>query len=1490
MPRPSTKGKGRDIDTIAGEIRQSSQRDSARRSSLTKSPFAQSQFRISPTNSRDNDGSNNRWPDVPSSTAESTPYRSAMSHGSSNRYPAQIGGSLAASHAPASTFYSTRGSGKLDFTHEPPPSSSSHKRRRLSRTQYGDDENDRPQHRNASGTTSSHRRPATSRGAGASSKSAISIEDSDHDDSQASGPDDDDEPQKVSQRRSPSPLSSSPLAHRLPRSGAGQRQSRPSSPTSLPSPPPTPQQRPASRLAVETDEEDTIRKSLSSAKTAYVSSRKPPPYEYEGDSSSIDPIDLLADGLSEPDEDRRQPILPRTSGLATSTARQTKASKMAGKDPSSRQLGKEVDGSLWKSQAQSRSTIASNDEATHSSPNRQSPDQRPAKAQTLQLEFLLIGEHVVSNGGPTADFTAQGEDILLAWRGQNGVNRYSIESSDITHAILKSRDHQDPRLLILQLNPAFRLGKRLDEDFDGEFDSRSSGRNTLAFKSTGVSKHDQVVWVAFCSWFRSFLRTGSVDHIDSAGARAIYDSDIKPKIAAWTQKAAHKQQYLEKKQKERLSMSPVETIRSNGLRSGKASDLASKDSTAIASKKSNLFRPTDPASRRGPIQLEGSDDKASKSSTAQQQQALGRPRPRPTATASSSNAATEALTSDSFYNNNASARSTRRSVAEGRAVLHLPEKSNGSDRRKDRDRDLLGSPPPAPPTRSKRTKDSLLFGYPFERPGAVSVFESDCDRLQEGEFLNDTIIEFGLKYHLEQIRLRDEALFASMYVYNSFFYRQLTKSRNKPDEMYKQVRKWTAKIDIFAKDFLIIPINENLHWYLAVVLNPGKALEQVVSEEEEMEDVEIKAGGEDVAQNDAKQADRPASLKDDSEGLDTPPPRPSGRELDQGKLATAEEPRPQQELVEDEKEAGSALVGATTREDDHQQDQEVHPDNPVQSTSSSGDKVEDVHVAEEGGSSAQSSRDGTNAAESPVKDAQSSRDASELLQEAMGDDDQMVSGAIAEETRSAHQAVADVEMTDSKPVSEASSIPTSFTKLREWIPSPFSSTDVDMTRGEEGRPGSPVGDEGDANIGEPASGENVPSPPVDSEAVTDNSSNIHNAGRGTLIGGGPSSSSPDTSSKKPAMRIVPGDSMAKWERTNGSGSPEQPASRPRPKPVRPQAQYGSRQRTASSGSRMQHGNFPGVGMSLDGRNDGESGSRSVSASGARNSRRASGRHSTPLSLSPEPQSRKEAPKESGPGLNLPFSPPSSPGPAITATSSKKASRSPSPVKNKSPTREDHRASPLISDRKAQSMATYRAMLQEFCVITFDSLGGSHSSVRTQLMHYLRNEANDKKGLTINPKANYLQVSVPEQKNFCDCGLFVLLYFERFFGDVTAFLNRIIPEKDSKNESWKAESAKTARQHWRNLIADLGEQWKEKEKRKAEEKAAATKSEGQEDGVDAAEKQSADKKEGVESGSGDDKSSDAADKVKGTNSGSATKDQTDVDDGDEFEIVTPKSIK
>ncbi|EIW80908.1 hypothetical protein CONPUDRAFT_55826 [Coniophora puteana RWD-64-598 SS2] len=107
----------------------------------------------------------------------------------------------------------------------------------------------------------------------------------------------------------------------------------------------------------------------------------------------------------------------------------------------------------------------------------------------------------------------------------------------------------------------------------------------------------------------------------------------------------------------------------------------------------------------------------------------------------------------------------------------------------------------------KAEPDELILMYPPSGTGALNIMKSDLARLGPSEFLNDTLIEFGLKLWLSELREKNKALADDIHIFSSFFYKKLH-NRKDSTEGYQSVRKWTAKFDLFSKKYVIVPINE----------------------------------------------------------------------------------------------------------------------------------------------------------------------------------------------------------------------------------------------------------------------------------------------------------------------------------------------------------------------------------------------------------------------------------------------------------------------------------------------------------------------------------------------------------------------------------------------------------------------------------------------------------------------------------------------------------
>ncbi|PSN57920.1 hypothetical protein C0J52_00233 [Blattella germanica] len=138
------------------------------------------------------------------------------------------------------------------------------------------------------------------------------------------------------------------------------------------------------------------------------------------------------------------------------------------------------------------------------------------------------------------------------------------------------------------------------------------------------------------------------------------------------------------------------------------------------------------------------------------------------------------------------------------------------------------------PTKVKDEIQTILVYPPPPSKGGIPINTEDYACLGEDQFLNDVIIDFYLKYLTLSVLSEEDQ--ARTHVFSSFFYKRLTtrppKSRRShpveddpklspAEKRHSRVKSWTKNVNIFEKDFIIIPINEHCHWFLAIICFPG---------------------------------------------------------------------------------------------------------------------------------------------------------------------------------------------------------------------------------------------------------------------------------------------------------------------------------------------------------------------------------------------------------------------------------------------------------------------------------------------------------------------------------------------------------------------------------------------------------------------------------------------------------------------------------------------
>ncbi|XP_076899565.1 putative ubiquitin-like-specific protease 2B [Bidens hawaiensis] len=115
--------------------------------------------------------------------------------------------------------------------------------------------------------------------------------------------------------------------------------------------------------------------------------------------------------------------------------------------------------------------------------------------------------------------------------------------------------------------------------------------------------------------------------------------------------------------------------------------------------------------------------------------------------------------------------------------------------------------------------------YPKGDVDAVSISKRDVDLLLPDTFVNDTVIDFYIKYLKDRIKPEEKHRF---HFFNSFFFRKLADPEKGPLDAsegkvaFQRVKKWTRKVNLFEKDYVFIPVNYGYHWSLLVLCHLGE--------------------------------------------------------------------------------------------------------------------------------------------------------------------------------------------------------------------------------------------------------------------------------------------------------------------------------------------------------------------------------------------------------------------------------------------------------------------------------------------------------------------------------------------------------------------------------------------------------------------------------------------------------------------------------------------
>ncbi|QYT05640.1 ULP_PROTEASE domain-containing protein [Trichoderma simmonsii] len=113
--------------------------------------------------------------------------------------------------------------------------------------------------------------------------------------------------------------------------------------------------------------------------------------------------------------------------------------------------------------------------------------------------------------------------------------------------------------------------------------------------------------------------------------------------------------------------------------------------------------------------------------------------------------------------------------------------------------------------------------FPPTGKNRALVDKIDIPRLDENEFLNDNLINFYIRYLEHTLERERPELLRKVYFFSTFFFEKLRSTKGKIN--YDGVKAWTAKVDLLSYDYIVVPVNEHAHWYLAIICNVPNAIQ-----------------------------------------------------------------------------------------------------------------------------------------------------------------------------------------------------------------------------------------------------------------------------------------------------------------------------------------------------------------------------------------------------------------------------------------------------------------------------------------------------------------------------------------------------------------------------------------------------------------------------------------------------------------------------------------
>ncbi|RMZ11349.1 hypothetical protein D0860_03450 [Hortaea werneckii] len=123
------------------------------------------------------------------------------------------------------------------------------------------------------------------------------------------------------------------------------------------------------------------------------------------------------------------------------------------------------------------------------------------------------------------------------------------------------------------------------------------------------------------------------------------------------------------------------------------------------------------------------------------------------------------------------------------------------------------------------------------------------------------------------------------------------------------------------------------------------------------------------------------------------------------------------------------------------------------------------------------------------------------------------------------------------------------------------------------------------------------------------------------------------------------------------------------------------------------------------------------------------------------------------------------------------------------------------------------------IITLDSFGSPHTAEIRFLKDYLKAEADAKRGMEFDRDAlqGVTAKGIPEQTNFCDCGVYLIGYIEQFAKDPRGFVSKVLSKQLDQQADFASFDPSAKRAEVRDELLKLAEEEAEADRVRKEQK-------------------------------------------------------------------------